>query len=166
MEAKNLPGSSLMRTVSGSALMKIHRETSTAYCTAVVYPQTTAEEIVRQVVPKLFDEGDESLKQYALFLVLLSNDSPLTERMLSHFECPFHIYESTPMQTIQASPVQLVIKRIGELTSAEQIIDDPNLIFGLNIVPIREGILKKKSKTKYKDRYFKLNSQYIYYGHN
>lgn len=70
------------------------------------------------------------------------------------------------MQTIQASPVQLVIKRIGELTSAEQIIDDPNLIFGLNIVPIREGILKKKSKTKYKDRYFKLNSQYIYYGHN
>jgi hypothetical protein len=61
---------------------------------------------------------------------------------------------------------RLVIRRIGVSSYEEPLLEDPVAMLGLNIVPIREGILKKKCKSKFKDRYFKLNSNYIYYGHN
>jgi hypothetical protein len=60
--------------------------------------------------------------------------------MLSHFECPLNIYETTPM----GINTKHVIRRIGEFAHEEPILDDPIAMIGLNIVPIREGVLKKK----------------------
>jgi len=73
--------------------LKVYAEDSREenYSTAEIHVNTTAEELLSTVSPKLLGLSANQLQEYALFLIILNSESNLKERMLAPFECPLQI---------------------------------------------------------------------------
>lgn len=141
----------------------------------LVHENSTAQEVLRQIANNKHLINENELNEYALFIKLENNEQAgfrdparetrefkevkeLKERMLSSHECPLKIKKKVLTDTKFRFVAKKCFVTIAPIE--DNVLGEKNLADDM----IREGTLKKLSKSGWVDRYFILDSKCIYYG--